>query len=293
MIATLGSEEAQDLERKETCEKNRASDARDAAVNSRKVDEMSDAIASLLADISQIDTEIAANQQQVKETEAELAEATKIRASEHAEFLVAKKDDDDAIATVGSAKAVLASFYKENGLMLVQKKKPGQAPNPPPPTWEAPYGGKTDESTGIIALLEMVQDDMKKDLAKASAEDAAAEKAFQTVKADLETRKADLEASIVALNSQKAEKEQTVSETKEDKRMKKDEIKALLESMADAAKGCDFFTVNYDIRRKNRQTEIDGLNKAKAILEGAAFSTEDEGRELKPGDALLQRRLRH
>jgi hypothetical protein len=79
--------------------------------------------------------------------------------------------------------------------------------------------------------------------------------------------------------------------------MKKEEIKALLESMADAAKGCDYFLVNYEVRRKNRQIELDGLNNAKAILQGAVFGTPaDESRELKPGDALLQKRgrqLRH
>jgi hypothetical protein len=42
---------------------------------------------------------------------------------------------------------------------------------------------------------------------------------------------------------------------------------------------------------KNRQIEIDGLDKAKAILTGASFNAgPDPNREIKPGDAFLVRR---
>jgi len=33
--------------------------------------------------------------------------------------------------------------------------------------------------------------------------------------------------------------------------------------------GCDFIAANYDLRAKNRNLEIDGLKKAKAVLQGA------------------------
>jgi len=50
----------------------------------------------------------------------------------------------------------------------------------------------------------------------------------------------------------------------------------------------DYLTINYDVRLKNRQIEIDGLIKAKAILEGGEFPSFLEGK--KSGDAFLQRR---
>ena len=39
----------------------------------------------------------------------------------------------------------------------------GDAPPPPPPTWEGGYGGKTGESQGIVAIMEMVYEDIVKD----------------------------------------------------------------------------------------------------------------------------------
>merc|ERR1719337_307451 len=85
-------------------------------------------------------------------------------------------DDREAKATVERAKEVLDSFYTNNNLMLLQKQKQpeldaGKAPPPPPKTWEAPYGGKTEESTGIIAILEMIHEDINKDKAKAKSEE--------------------------------------------------------------------------------------------------------------------------
>merc|ERR1719174_2717842 len=49
---------------------------------------------------------------------------------------------------------------------------------------------------------------------------------------------------------------------------------------------CEYYEVNYSMRMKNRQIEVDGLNKAKAILLGGVFTEgPDPDREMKPGDA--------
>merc|ERR1740138_751611 len=92
------------------------------------------------------------------------------------------EDDTAAAALVMQAKDVLSNFYSENNLVgLVQTGATmdpgaaGDAPPPPPPTWEAPYGGKTEQSTGIIAILGMVAEDVAKDLALAKAAEEKAQ----------------------------------------------------------------------------------------------------------------------
>lgn len=72
---------------------------------------------------------------------------------------------------------------------------------------------------------------------------------------------------------------------------KKGELDATLEKIAGINPNCEYFEVNYPMRRTNRQIEIDGLNKAKAILQGGVFDElPDPDREIKPGDAFLQKR---
>merc|ERR1711953_257690 len=95
-----------------------------------------------------------------------------MREEEAAEFKAATADDKAAKTLVDSAKAVIADFYKANKLMLTQRQKQpvvtaGEAPPPPPPTWEKPYGGKTEETTGIVAVLGMISEDIAKDMAHA------------------------------------------------------------------------------------------------------------------------------
>jgi chromosome segregation ATPase len=158
MVKNLKKEEASDKEIKETCEKDRMEDMRKAVMTSRTIDEHSDAIMKLEAEIEQINAEIKEKQEQIASIEKEVEEATKNRAEEKAEFVQSQKDDEAAGKLVKMAQGVLEDFYKESGLMLVQRRKmepvvAGEAPPPPPATWDSPYGGKTGESSGIVAML--------------------------------------------------------------------------------------------------------------------------------------------
>jgi len=300
MLDMLQKEEDEDLAKKEQCEADRAADTREAIATSRAMDELSDQITADRSKIAELTAEIEAKTQQVAETMQELKEATEMREKEHAEWMATDKDDKDAKTIVGNAKEVLAKFYSENGLMLVQKSKQqpfvsasGEAPPPPPPTWEAPYGGKTDEQQGIVAVLEMIMEDIQKDITKSKEEDEASEALFQTSKAAMETEIQDLETSISELEGDKSEKESAVTENTADRLGKKGELGVVMQRISDSEPGCDYYSINYPLRVKNRQIEVDGLNKAKVILSGGAFTAPlDPNREMKVGDAFLQRRTK-
>merc|ERR1712194_74516 len=120
MLAVLKSEEATDLTNKEGCEKDRASDTRDAIKTSRTMDELSEDISALRAKIEELTAEMKEKEARVLEINGELKEIKDQREKENAEFLVNKKDDEDAAALVDQSKGVLKSFYADNGLMLVQ-----------------------------------------------------------------------------------------------------------------------------------------------------------------------------
>mmetsp|Transcript_124141 Transcript_124141/g.276987 ORF Transcript_124141/g.276987 Transcript_124141/m.276987 type:complete len:732 (+) Transcript_124141:74-2269(+) len=299
MLAILQTEESGDLKKKEGCEADRASDTREAILASRTIDEMSDLVTTLTTEIAEITAEMEQKTKEVAEITAQLEEAKRIRADENAAFLLAKKDDEDAHALVGDALEVIKTFYKENGLMFAQKRQApvvtaGAAPPPPPTTWEAPYGGKTSESTGIVAVLDMIQEDIAKDMKKAADAEAKALFLYETTKKLLEGERIKLNDEIVALDGTKGKKITKRSDTKGERRLKKGDLDVVLKKIKDAEAGCDFFTINFPARTSNRQIEVDGLLKAKAILSKAVFAPpEDESREIKPGDALLQRARRH
>jgi hypothetical protein len=277
MVATLKGEEETDLENKETCEKDRADDTRSAIKAARTMDERSDTVDELTNDIAEIVKTIAENEAEIKSIQEELAKATTMRGDEHTEWEAANRDDGAAAELVMRAKDVLAGFYEENNLNLLQKNKKmepvvaGEAPPPPPSTWEAPYGGKTGESQGIVAILEMIHEDILKDQTKSKADEDKAEETFQAFKTNSETQIQALEDANTSLTDTKGEKESDISTAKEQRGSKHDELNAVIAKINDATPSCVYTTINYPVRLKNRQVEIDGLEKAKAILQGGEF----------------------
>jgi len=298
MIVLLQEEEDKDLDIKQTCEKDRMEDTRKAIIFSRTIDEQTDQITHLTEVIAECEKTIKELIAEHKETKEALEKATRMRKDENVAWMQTDKDDKLAAETVASAKAVLEGFYKDNGLVFVQKAKQpvegmaaGEAPPPPPPTWEGDYGGKTGESQGIVAIMEMVHEDIKKDRADAKADEDAAESEYQDFKKDSEAKMKSLKDEEEATEKRKGKAETDKSNTEKERSTKKGELDNLLDKIAEINPNCEYFEVNYPMRTKNRQIEIDGLNKAKAILKGGVFDeAPDPNREIKPGDAFLQKR---
>merc|ERR1719198_1851049 len=89
---------------------------------------------------------------------------------------------------------------------------------------------------------------------------------------------------------EKGEAETMKTDTEKLRLTKKGELDTVLDKIHDVNPNCEYFEVNYVMRRENRHIEIDGLQKAKAILEGGVFDeAPDPNREIKPGDAFIQK----
>mmetsp|Transcript_31029 Transcript_31029/g.82647 ORF Transcript_31029/g.82647 Transcript_31029/m.82647 type:complete len:732 (-) Transcript_31029:75-2270(-) len=287
MLKVLQDEEAEDLKKKEHCEADRAADTREAIVTSRAMDELSDGITVDRAKVAEIVAEIKDMRAKIAGNTGELKEAKDIREQEHKEYVVAEEEDSQSVIVVNGARSVLEKFYRDNGLALAQRSavgasgaggrgpfqsEAGEAPPPPPPTFEAPYGGKTDESTGIIGMLEIIAEDIQKDSAKAKAEEEESGKQYKNTKESLETENKELGESITVLEGVKGEKEGAVGDNTLDRHAKRRELGVVMTRIADSAKGCDYFAINYSLRVKNRQIEVDGLIKAKTLLSGGSAS---------------------
>jgi len=298
MVKQLHEEETTDLETKQTCEKDRMADTRNAIVASRDIDESTDAITKLTAEIAQCEKTIAELVAEHKATTEALAKAQRMRNDENSAWKVTDADDKAAAETVQSARDVLEGFYKDNNLGLVQKSKQpvsgmagGDAPPPPPPTWEGGYGGKTGESQGIVAIMEMVRDDIVKDRGDAKADEDSSQKEFNSFKKDSESKMASLKAEKEATEKRLGQAETDKTTTEKSRSTKKGELNTILEKINSINPNCEYYEVNYPMRTSNRQIEIDGLNKAKAILKGGVFDeAPDPNREMKVGDAFLQKR---
>merc|ERR1719214_127352 len=110
------------------------------------------------------------------ETEEAMAEALATRNEETEEFRAALKEDADAAALIAGAIEALTAFYMNNKLPLgLLQKQPEYSTDPDvaPETGniDEGYGGASSESKGIIAILEMLKEDLEKEIAEAKAEE--------------------------------------------------------------------------------------------------------------------------
>mmetsp|Transcript_87652 Transcript_87652/g.151855 ORF Transcript_87652/g.151855 Transcript_87652/m.151855 type:complete len:738 (+) Transcript_87652:62-2275(+) len=296
LLVELKQEEADDLAMKEDCEKTRAEDLRSAVLASRSIDETTDAITQLQEDIKNLEKEVDDTNKTKIKTEQALKEATDMRTAEHKQFLLTDADDLEALQTVQSAHDVLETFYKDNNLMLMQRSAiAGEQPTPPPETWDGAYMGATSESTGILAVMQMIIEDIEKDKAKAKSTEDTAEQEYQTFKSDSDEAIGTYNTRISSLQGTIAGKASDIEQKKGERAGEKATLDVTIKKIKDNAKppgvgtvGCDYYTTAYAVRVKNRQVEIDGLTKGKAMLQGGEFTAPDPNREIKPGDALLQ-----
>jgi len=271
---------------------------RESILLAREIDEQSDTITSAKAKIAELEVEVEEKETEVKTIQEELEAATKIRQEETAAHAKTDKDDEDAAATIVQAIEVLEGFYKAQGALLQKHAQPsndyvaasGEAPPPPPATWENPaYTGRDKESSGILAILTMIKDDIDKDRVKAQTAEGKAQKHYDEFSGECGTQIEGLNGAIIELQGTIGEKETEVEDTVGQRSTKKGELTTVIESIKGLQPGCDYMLVNYVVRSASRKIEIDGLEKAKAILKGAAFDESDPNRELVPGDALVQK----
>jgi predicted nucleic acid-binding Zn-ribbon protein len=274
MVTKLEKEGEEDKTNKKECETNREKDTKDAADLSRDMDELTDGIAKLEEEIEEIVKEVKEKEESIKKLEEEIKEAKKIRKAESAEWVKSDADDTEAAKLLEDAAEVLKTFYKEN-FSLLQKHRlgyeppeveAGEAPPPPPKTWEGDYEGQT-EHKGIVSILEEIKKDVEEDQKKAKEAEDDAQKEHEKFVTDSEKEVEDLKTDINDLETSKAEKETDIKSKKEEHKTKDGTLGEVIKRMKEAAAGCDFILVNFKIREDNRKLEIEGLKKAKEILE--------------------------
>mmetsp|Transcript_40940 Transcript_40940/g.80796 ORF Transcript_40940/g.80796 Transcript_40940/m.80796 type:complete len:694 (+) Transcript_40940:98-2179(+) len=282
LIATLEQQAEEDLKKKEECESERARLTREAKVTSQEIDDLTDEITRAKEKVKEIISQIAEQDEIITNAKGSIKEITRQREYENEDYKREKVDDLRAVELVGEALTILKKMQKKfagEALLNVHRHgqhvkqpvevKAGEAPPPPPATWDAPYGGAEGETTGIVSLLELIETDIKKDIKEADKEEEDAAAAFKVEKAELEkTIQAAKDANNEYTKAKsEAEKEAVAKGTI--RGTKKGELDSTMKEIDALAPGCDFLLMNFEIRLQKRTLEIDGLKKAKLILKSA------------------------
>merc|ERR1719487_929575 len=230
--------------------------------------------------------EIALLQKEIKELDLVVAEATEQRKEEHGEYIQFMEENNAAVQLLQKAKNKLSKFYRptqykeettpapimlmEGPLAFVQVDHK-EAPPPPPETWGA-YKKKSGKSNGAIALLERLTKDLQDGIADAEHDETTSQKDYETLMSDSQTSRAQKAQSITEKEAAKADLDLKVENASEQKTALEQELMNIKDYLSKLHAQCDFLVENYDVRKAARETELESLANAKAVLSGANFS---------------------
>merc|ERR1719172_439692 len=303
MVATLKTEQADDDAKKEYCAKefDLADDKKKGL--ERDIADLNTAIDDAKEGIAAKQDEIKALGASIKALDKAVAEATEQRKEENDDFTQLMASDSAAKEILGFAKNRLNKFYNPKlykappkrelsdedratlaaGGTLAPTAAPGgiagtgvtvlaQAKPPPPPEAPGAYKKKSGESTGVIAMIDLLIKDLDKEMTVAQTEEKDAQADYETMMKDSASKRADDSKTLADKEGALADNEAALQKHTDEKASTTKELAATLQYIQSLHAECDWLLQYFDVRKEARTSEIDALGKAKAVLSGADFS---------------------
>merc|ERR1719343_1458001 len=225
--------------------------------------------------------EIAKAEKDIKELDAQVKDATGIRKEENEEYKELMQSDAAAKELLLFAKNRLNKFYNpklykppakeelsaegaiERDMSFVQLSLKRKALIEPPPATRDAYAKKSEESTGVIAMIDLLVQDMDKEMQEAEVEEKNSQEEYDKTVADAKTDRTGLSKSLKDKTAAKADLTADLETLKGTKKSTSVELMATDKFISELHGECDFLVQYYDMRANARAGEIDALDKAK------------------------------
>jgi len=277
MVTLLNEEQLDDEHKKEYC--NMQFDFTDDKKKEleRTVSDLETSIDDAKEGVAQMKTDIEALDDGIKALDKSVAEASEQRKEENSDFSNLIASDSAAKDILAFARNRLNKFYNPKlykaAAMLLQVgvhrnvADPGPAPEAP-----GAFKKKSEESGGVIAMIDTLIADLEKEITEAQTEEKLAQEEYEELMADSAEKRAQDSKTLTEKAGVKANTEASLAEHETDKKDKTKELMATEEYISALHAECDWLIKYFDMRKEARAGEIDSMKKAKAVLSGADFS---------------------
>jgi len=296
MIATLKIEQADDDAKKEYCAKELdAADDKKKGLE-RAVSDLTTVIENSKEEIAKLSEEIDILKAGIKELDKNVLEATEQRKEENEDFKELMASDTAAKELMKFAKNRLNKFYnpklykappkkelsKEDRIVenmsgssasfaQVSEHTQQEAPPPPPETFGA-YSKKSEDSMGVMAMIDLLIADLDKEMTEAETNERDAQADYETLMRDSAEKRTKDSKLLSEKETIKAETEANLESSTEEKAATSKELMSTMQYIQSLHNECDFLLKYFDVRKEARTSEIDAMGKAKAVLQGADYS---------------------
>jgi archaellum component FlaC len=275
MVALMKQEQLDDDHKKEYCvgQFDLADDKKKELV--RAEGKLTASIADAKESIATLADEIETLGKNIKDLDKTVAEATDNRKEENSDFKTLFASDSAAKEILAFAKNRLNKFYnpklyKPEEAMMAQVHS-HDAPPPPPETFGA-YSKKSEDSGGVIGMIDSLIAELDKELNEAEVEEKLAQEEYEELMADSAEKRAADSKSLSDKEALKADTEDELVKMQDEHKATVKELMATEEYISQLHAECDWLIQYFDVRKEARSGEVDALGKAKAVLSGADFS---------------------
>jgi len=310
LVELLGHEQKDDDDKKAYCAQqfDESDDKKKALQRTVSAEESS--IANAKEAIASISQEIAALEAGIRALDKSVAEATAQRKDENAEYKALIASDSAAQEVLAFAKNRLNKFYNpklykpppkaelssgdriySNMGGTLATEAPGgiagtgiavfaqvsmhthrkAAAAPPPATWGA-YATKSQENTGVIAMIDLLINDLEKEMTEAETQEKDSQADYKQLMKDSADKRATDSKSLTEKGAAKADMDTALQAHVQARAEGAKDLMLTAKYISSLHADCDWLLEYFDARKEARSGEVDSLNKAKAVLSGADYS---------------------
>merc|ERR1740121_1597698 len=223
MIKLLRAEEASDIKHRDLCQNSIDKNTNDIADSNHLIEKTIASIDEMTAKVKELEEQVKQLDRDMSQTKTDMEERLKMRNEERKVFEYSIKDDVEAVKVVNQVIVTLEAFYKKNRVCaeLVQEEPPA-GPEYTVDQDKAPelgyeggdYGGRKEETGGIVTILQVIATDIENELKVAREEDAKAQAEYEEERKALEELLHAQEANKIATEKEIAETKVSISSAK-------------------------------------------------------------------------------
>jgi len=293
MIADMKQEQKDDDKHKEWCQKEFDLTEDSMKTVQDTIDGHKQKIEEKTTELQSIQEAYANIKKQIADLDSNMLLATAQRKKEKAEYDQIVSEITISLSLLKKARDKMASFYEKPSLTQVQDQDPlsqqntgfsqvetmfgfGQAAEQDQPASAGSYEKKGGAAMGILKMLDDIRADLKVEQKEVEMEEKQALSDYEATMTESKDSKEAKEKDIIAKEGQMGRLSEEIQVEQKDLGISNDEMTSLKDKEKALHDSCDFLLANYDIRKKARSSEMEGLQKSIAILSGAKLSLQQQ-----------------
>jgi len=288
LVKRLEEEASAEADQKAWCDENMKETTTERDEAQREVESLRALITEKNALVSQLTEQIGDLAQEIADLQKALNEETELREDESAKNTKTMEEGKIGLEAVEGAIKVLNAFYNPSLLQQAPAAEgyerfsaenagsDGKTVDDMAPSGEGDfgteeYGGKSDASKSIIALLEQIKEDFSENVDKTGKAEDEAQADYDTFKDESETSIKDKGTLKETKEKEKTEAELDITTAEDDLKKQKELLTAALEELEKLKPVCVETGASWEERTARREQEIEALKEALKILQETDF----------------------